>query len=849
MSLNSPTSLLLYAFLAAAASIPQVVGQEPASADADVLEDSLVAASVTEASSLPLKHSESQPSMAAQTTDAPLKFSFDRTAWREVFAWLANESGLALHVTELPGGTFTYADPNQYTATGAIDRINMFLLPDGFSLVRAQGLLSVLNLRDSRSLQRLDSIARTVTPEDLSSLDDHEVVKCFFPLMELRSSDVTTELSRMQLMTEPTALEASRQLVIIEVARKLRNVQIVLDAMQTEMASKQSLVKPFQLKHVTLEDVLQVARPHLGIETGLTHSAEFNVSSDESGKKLFISGTPQALKLFESLVQVVDVADESSTVVQESPILKSHRVRDENLTAVYEVLQTVLTGKSLRLSMEPATNSVIALTDSSTHKIIEDTIAELEGLENVFAIIPLQTIDPYFTITLLNQMFELNSSTTPNSWRNPPPPPSKNAIKIDADPAGMRLFVRGPKDKVAEIQRVVEELDRQGQSGNERVVPIFGAKAESVLGEAKSTWRGANPIADSIKVSEIETQIIERTVQPVQNHSGQASSSEDHDASGYPNRAKNAAGFVSARNSNISDENSDEIGATITPRGIVLQSNDTKALERFENHVRSLANNDDSKRVETIIYYLKYSPADEATSLLADLLNGTTSVVESSTSAKLVNGAVPSGRSSSLLGSYLRTTKDGSTLVTAGSLTVIADARLNRLICVGTSSDLELIEQYLTVIDRDTSLTTIETRGVSHVIELQHAKAREIADVIRDTYGDRVALNTEQKNAQQAQRANDRERGQATNENNIQTSKNREPQMQVAVHEVSNSIVVTAPESLFQDVQKLVARLDEQSEQAVEVIFYPSAQGVEMLRETLQSGDRSRDRSSRSRGR
>ncbi len=65
--------------------------------------------------------------------------------------------------------------------------------------------------------------------------------------------------------------------------------------------------------------------------------------------------------------------------------------------------------------------------------------------------------------------------------------------------------------------------------------------------------------------------------------------------------------------------------------------------------------------------------------------------------------------------------------------------------------------------------------------------------------------------------------------------------MSIAVHQVSNSIVVTAPETLFQDIKQLIDRLDQQSEQSVEVIYYPSSEGVEMLREALQAkGSRSR---------
>ena len=60
-----------------------------------------------------------------------------------------------------------------------------------------------------------------------------------------------------------------------------------------------------------------------------------------------------------------------------------------------------------------------------------------------------------------------------------------------------------------------------------------------------------------------------------------------------------------------------------------------------------------------------------------------------------------------------------------------------------------MIEQYLRVIDKDASITEVETRGVSRVIDLQYTKAEEVAAAIRDAYVGRIALTTKQQ-AQQA---------------------------------------------------------------------------------------------------
>src|SRR5688500_5145061 len=55
-----------------------------------------------------------------------LQFSFNRAPWEMVVDWMAKSADLALHVGELPTGTFTYVDSRAYTPDEAISRINLF---------------------------------------------------------------------------------------------------------------------------------------------------------------------------------------------------------------------------------------------------------------------------------------------------------------------------------------------------------------------------------------------------------------------------------------------------------------------------------------------------------------------------------------------------------------------------------------------------------------------------------------------------------------------------------------------------------------------------------------------------
>ena len=94
-----------------------------------------------------------KPIVAPPSADGQLQFQFDGTPWRDVIQWLADDAKLALHMSETPTGSFTYSDPRTYTHDEAIARINLFLLGQGYTIVRSGKLMSVINLENPRSMQ------------------------------------------------------------------------------------------------------------------------------------------------------------------------------------------------------------------------------------------------------------------------------------------------------------------------------------------------------------------------------------------------------------------------------------------------------------------------------------------------------------------------------------------------------------------------------------------------------------------------------------------------------------------------------------------------------------------------
>ena len=775
-----------------------------------------------------------------------VQFLFDGVAWREVIRWLADEGGLALQISELPTGSFTYSDPRRFTHAEAIDRVNLFLLPEGFTLVQSGKLLSVINLGDQRSMQQLDAMAELVTPEELDGRNRHEVVKCIFPLGDIDPEEAVQELSVMKLMTAPEVLGKTKQLIVIDTASKLRSVRSILSAFEPDEMANGTVVQSFALKHVTAEDVLIVARPHLGLATGEMIGIDVSISADVLGKNIFVTGLEDKVKLLEGLVKAVDQPEQKEVSDDGESVLRSYPVSGGNVETVYNVLQTLLSGRTntIRLSMDEAAGTIVAFAPDAIHKEILGTVSQLQASEAEFAVIPLKTVDPYFVISLLDEMLDLPDALDDPDEIDP------DAPKIDADPGSMRLFVRAKKSQLEQIRKIVEGLDsvQSLETGNRlRVVPLKGDDAEDLLDTAVKFWRGDNEVIRYRSLGNSKAENIEIIVNDPREQSSKTQSSKSQRAtSGQGTGNDGRAPQGSETNSETpqpdkveaklnsgapyvlatAQSDSAAIRLQMTPRGLMLQSDDPEALDRFEEHLRAITGPLDSTPSPPVVFYLQYTKADDALRFLADLLDGGEVAMEAE-AGSLVNGFLSSAGSS--LGSFL-TTRDGvMTLTGAETLTVVADTRLNRLIAQGSATEIEQVGAYLRIIDRSDSPADVKTYGQPHVIELSNIKATEMAAVIREAFSGRVVQQTTGQPGQQPgqqprapQKPDPREadnkakKGAAPPKST--TARDLEPKMTVAVHEPSNSLVVTAPEQLFEQVERLVRVIDVRGEQTIEVV-------------------------------
>ncbi|MFO7904860.1 MAG: hypothetical protein R6U98_19510 [Pirellulaceae bacterium] len=249
-----------------------------------------------------------------------LRFNFRYQPWEDVLDWLAEQADLSLQSNIIPEGTFNYTDTRAYTPTEAIDLINGVLWQQGYTLVRRDRMLSVMDLE-----QEIPEVLVEFVPmEQLDERGQFELVKTVFHLARMDPASVQEEIG--QLLgpgQEMVVMPQARQVLITGTAGKLRTIKDVIEQAENPSGATGALTE-IKLEHITPEEVLEPARALLGLEEGQNVGEDISIAQDTSGTRLFVNGEREKIELLTDLVERMDQEREaasSSATALEQPQL------------------------------------------------------------------------------------------------------------------------------------------------------------------------------------------------------------------------------------------------------------------------------------------------------------------------------------------------------------------------------------------------------------------------------------------------------------------------------------------------------------------------------------------------
>ncbi len=361
----------------------------------------------------------------AKPADVKLKFNFVHQPWMDVLEWFADEADLSLQMDAPPAGTFNYRDTRYYTPAEAIDLMNRVLILKGYTLVRSERLLTLMNLEDEIPPQLVEFVSLA----DLDKRGSFEIVKCLFHLSKMDPADAETEIGKMiGPQGKVIAFPSASQILVTETAGKLRTIREMIEQVENPELGKAVKILEINLKYVGPEEVMAIARPLLNIEEDANANDKIRIAVDPFTSRLFATGERDLIRQLEEIVPMVDrEAKQGEGAVLgalEQPQLMTYQVGKADPAQVLQVLQTLLAGlPDVRLTIDPVTNKVVALARPTEHATIVATLKQLEGDADQIEVIQLYKMDPQLVILSINKLFGMDSKDA-----------AGDGPKIDGDP-------------------------------------------------------------------------------------------------------------------------------------------------------------------------------------------------------------------------------------------------------------------------------------------------------------------------------------------------------------------------------------------------------------------------------
>ncbi|MCA9186763.1 MAG: hypothetical protein KDA99_14145, partial [Planctomycetales bacterium] len=798
------------------------------------------------------------PPEMTKLEDVRMKFNFRYTPWKDVLDWFAQQAQLSLVMDTPPAGTLSYTDSRFYSPDEAIDVVNRILLVKGFTLVRRDRMLMLINLEDEIP----PDVVSQVLPEDLDNYGEFEIVNTLFSLNRMTAEDAKKEITDLlSKKGRVVVLANSRQIYVTDMAGRLRMVRRVLEAVENP---PQSVGKPniITLEHVSPEEFLVIARQLMGLDPNENslEDGSLRIAIDPVMSRLLVTGNPDKIAQLHGLDDLVDIASEGELAGEdkprEFPQLEVYTVPNADPNTVLQVMQTLLAGlPDVRLTTDPKTGNLVALARPSEHATIRATIEQMQLGGKQIDVIPLGSVDPTLTVLMINKLFAGPKEGDPDP----------NAPKVDADLTNRKLLVRGTGPQIQQIREFVTKLGAKpdddamlSQNGGKvRFLTMSETGIQETLNKLNAVWptmRG-NRLRVVTPSTNIRPRTIERrsdsgTPEPPRRPSiapptppDTSNDAAGNDAAGNgddrqwspeteqalsefygtpspqpPVDAEAAAGPAERAEAQpqapggdlpVNDADLPEVVVAPGPGGIMIASDDEAALRDMENLLRQLSEQaSGTSSREFTVYYLKYAKADTTAQLLSQILNGSSSSsTGGSTLGNLAGAALGGG---DMLGALFGGGAAGATYEASGPVSIVPATRINALFVQASQQDLLLCDEVLSIIDRESSPEDVQTTPPPRLIPVVNLPASEVATTVREIYSQRIAGAQGQQNRQPSPEDFIRAlrgggRGGRGGDNNVQEEL---PPLSISVDAHSNSLVVSAPDPLFQEIQELVYLLD-----------------------------------------
>lgn len=821
-----------------------------------------------------------------------MSFNFQFAPWDDVLKLFAESAGYTLDLNDVPPGTFSYFDQGSYTPTEALDIINGYLLQKGYIIVRRNRFLVVLNIDNGIP----PNLVPIVASEEIAQHGNNELMSVSFPIEGANIEDVAKEVQAiLGPQGKSVALKTANTIIVTDIGSNLLRVKKLLEGAIANAGPTDLVFRSFDLKYIDAAEAEKIVRNQFGLasttknvsssammtryyESRSRRSSSNNtpapaaspnkstqVTADPRTNRLLVTASPAQIKIAEEIIKSIDVNEDGSgkllTGGGNRPFLRVYTVTTADSKEVTKTLDAMIPGVVVN---EDARNRKIHIVATpKEHETIDELIRQLdgEGGSQSVSVINLSSLDPISASTTLRSLFLRDGNEAPT---------------IEADLLGRRLLVRGTPDQVIQIKALLAQLGEDGSPRSEnvygqgpvRTIPLGGRDSKEILQLIDKLWSASSGDINPIRIvvpsddSLIRKKVLGEEEVPTRNRGFRNPEQNSKPPVNSPIRYQQDSGksenrrfFFTATEQKPEEKptqesrpshqkpNQPQSKANTTPTApkgpkkkpvaistngdnLIISSTDIEALNRLEQMIEALTQAIPPKSQWTV-FYLRSADATATAKMLENLFP-TSSVSEMGSDSGMLGGL------SSIGGSLM----DATGLTTLGmgpqTLRIIPESRSNALYVTGPADKVRSVEQMLKVLDASELPASLRDRSPG-IIPVEYASASDVERIIKDLYKDYLQppqpQNSTQKGNPLAAMMGGRNQQKASNAQPV------EAKLAVSVDENANQLLVSANDSLFQEIESLVRELDysaQMSRKSVRVVTLNDANSV-LIQNALSS--------------
>ncbi|MBI3466536.1 MAG: hypothetical protein HY000_26275 [Planctomycetes bacterium] len=808
--------------------------------------------------------------------DGRIAFSFKGQPWTAVLEWLADISQASLHWEEAPPGYLDLTTRGRYTPEEIRDLLNSVLLAKGYTLLRNGEVLVVAPTKnldsslvprvapkelDSRSTHELVRtffdldwlVAETVVEEIKPLLSPHGKVSALKATNRLDVLDTAGNLSRIRdLLAEEQSGRGQERLVrefklrytraaeVLEILQSLLGIEKKKEDNTAAMSPQERMMAQQQAMMMAQQQAQMQGRPGAGGSDKKDESKVY-LAINTRENSVLANAPPDKMAIIEQAVSAMDVPhDQSQSLLANMPRLQIYRLTGVDPQTIVKVLQD-LGGldPNTRMEVDTKNKAIVAYAPLIDHVMIRSLIDKLDGTGRKFEVVQLRRLSAEYvagSILLLMRGPEPSNNRRasypyyffdPYGRNSSQQEESTDRFQVEADIEHNRLLLRASDAEMAEVHALLVKLGEippEGRNTNTvRVVPAMpGEEAQRLLEQIERLWPSVAPNPLDIEkpqpAPEPAAAAPATTSQPPVGNSTAIPESQ--------NRIGNI--ILAAQVETLANDQQPEsksvpeasargesagspppVKITVGPQGLIVTSRDTAALDRLEELLANIL----PQRGSFKVFTLKHTYAKDVAYLLEDIFKpGEQNKSDKSDMFNrffygYVTPPAEPGRSS---------------LARRRPLAFIPDPVTNTVLVQGADADqLTEIEWLIQLYDRVEPPDSNSVRRTK-MFTLHSASAKQVAEVVKDVYRDLLSPNDKallSSMPQQPQQGRQREDGYTSIWDLFAESSEEEQKvprfkgmLSVGVDDKTNTMVVSAPQLLLNDIERMIDDLDKAAE-------------------------------------